>query len=73
MLLPDGIKFQPIEKEWQKKLHTFAEAKAHRGNVGILAGNDSIGLDQDLPEAFDGLKLPPTPYGRHGPAGSGCG
>jgi tetratricopeptide (TPR) repeat protein len=49
-----------IEKEWQKKGHTFAEARAHKGNAGIMAGNGFIGLDKDDPTAFDGLELPPT-------------
>jgi putative DNA primase/helicase len=60
VLLPVGIKFPPIEKEWQKKGHTFAEARAHKGNAGIMAGNGFIGLDKDDPTAFDGLELPPT-------------
>ena len=46
VLLPDGIKFPPIEKGWQEKGHSFQEAAAHKGNVGILAGNGFIGLDQ---------------------------
>jgi len=64
VLLPGGIKSPPIEKEWQKKPHTFTEAKAHAakgGNVGVMAGNDHIGLDQDVPDAFKGLELPITP------------
>ncbi|OPY54061.1 MAG: hypothetical protein A4E48_00447 [Methanosaeta sp. PtaU1.Bin060] len=60
VLLPDGIKFPPIEKEWQRKPHTFSEAEIHKGNVGVLAGNGYIGLDQDDPAAFDGLELPIT-------------
>ncbi len=60
VLLPTGIKFPPIEKEWQKKPHTFAEAQAHRGNVGVLAGKADIGLDKDNPAAFEGLELPTT-------------
>lgn len=62
VLLPVGIKHPPIEDEWQKpeKAHIFHEAMAHRGNVGILAGNGYIGLDQDDPVAFDGLELPTT-------------
>jgi len=60
VLLPDGIKFPPIEKAWQEKGHSFQEATAHRGNVGILAGNGFIGLDQDDPAAFEGLELPIT-------------
>lgn len=60
VLLPVGIKFPPIEDGWQKpeKAHIFHEAAAHKGNVGILAGNGYIGLDQDDPAAFDGLELP---------------
>jgi P4 family phage/plasmid primase-like protien len=58
--LPDGIKFPPVEKEWQNKPHTFAQAQAHKGNVGILAGSGFIGLDQDDPSAFSGLELPIT-------------
>ena len=58
VLLPDGIKFPPVEKEWQNKPHTFTQAKAHKGNVGIMAGNGFIGLDKDDPSAFDGLELP---------------
>ena len=58
VLLPEGIKFPPIEKGWQEKGHTFQEATAHKGNVGILAGNGFIGLDQDDPTAFEGLELP---------------
>ena len=60
VLLPEGIKFPPIEKEWQKKGHGFPEAEAHRGNVGVMAGNGYIGLDQDDPSAFEGLELPLT-------------
>jgi hypothetical protein len=60
VLLPDGIKFPPVEKEWPNKPHTFAQAQAHKGNVGILAGNGYIGLDQDDPDAFQGLDLPAT-------------
>jgi hypothetical protein len=58
--LLDGVKYPPIEREWQKKPHTFAEAAAHKGNVGVLPGNGYIGLDKDDPAAFDGLELPPT-------------
>jgi len=60
VLLPDGIKHPPIESGWQKpeKAHAFQEAAAHKGNVGILAGNGYIGLDQDDPAAFEGLELP---------------
>ncbi len=60
VLLPNGIKFPPIEKEWQKKPHTFTEAGAHKGNVGVMAGNGYIGLDKDDPVAFEGLVLPST-------------
>jgi hypothetical protein len=60
VLLPEGIKFPPLEKEWQKHPHAFQEARAHGGNVGVLAGNGYIGLDQDDPAAFDGLELPIT-------------
>ena len=58
VFLPEGVKFPPIEKEWETKDHTFNEATAYKGNVGVLAGNDYIGLDQDQPEAFKGLQLP---------------
>ena len=58
VLLPEGIKFPPIEKEWEKRGHTFAEAITHKGNVGLMAGNGRIGLDQDDPSAFVGLELP---------------
>ena len=59
-LLPVGIKFPPIEDGWQKpeKAHAFHEATAHKGNVGILAGDGYIGLDKDDPAAFEGLDLP---------------
>ncbi|HUM81688.1 MAG TPA: hypothetical protein PLQ38_07905, partial [Methanothrix sp.] len=60
MLLPDGTKFPPTEKGWQEKAHGYQEATAHNGNVGILAGNGFIGLDQDDPSAFEGLELPLT-------------
>jgi hypothetical protein len=58
--LPTGVKSPPIEKTWQEKPHSFAEAAAHKGNVGILAGNGYIGLDLDDPNAFVGLDLPTT-------------
>lgn len=58
IFLKDGIKYPPYEKEWQKKGHTFQEATAHKGNVGILAGNGHIGLDLDVPEAFQGIEFP---------------
>lgn len=60
VLLRDGQKFPPIEKEWQKKAHSYQEAVAHKGNVGIAAGAGYIGLDQDNPTAFEGLSLPST-------------
>jgi len=55
-----GEKFPPIDKGWEKKPHTYEEATAYDGNVGLIAGNGYIGLDQDDPEAFKGLKLPAT-------------
>ena len=58
VLLPSGIKFPPLEKEWQKKGHSFQEAQGHKGNLGIMAGSGYIGLDQDDPAAFTGLELP---------------
>ncbi|OPY57388.1 MAG: hypothetical protein A4E49_00053 [Methanosaeta sp. PtaU1.Bin112] len=60
VLLLDGIKFPPIEKAWQEKGHSYQEATAHNGNLGILAGDGFIGLDQDDPSAFEGLELPLT-------------
>lgn len=62
MTLPTGIKFPPSYKKWQlpENARTFAQAEAHSGNVGALAGNGSIGLDQDDPNAFMGLDLPTT-------------
>jgi hypothetical protein len=60
VLLPVGQKFPPLGKGWQNHPHTFTEATAHNGNVGVLAGNGYIGLDQDDPTAFDGLELPST-------------
>ena len=60
VFLRDGIKFPPIEKEWEKKGHSFQEATVHKGNVGVMAGSGYIGLDQDVPEAFEGLELPST-------------
>lgn len=60
VFMPPGVKFPPREKGWEKKPHTFAEAKAHKGNVGVLAGNGFIGLDKDNPSAFEGLELPTT-------------
>ena len=55
ILLPKGIKFPPVEDGWQKpeKAHTFHEATAHRGNVGILAGNGFVGLDEELASLED--------------------
>ena len=58
VFLQSGEKFPPIEKGWQLKGHTFQEAAAFTGNVGLLAGNGYMGLDEDEPEAFDGLELP---------------
>lgn len=63
VLLPAGIKSPPTEKEWQNNGHNFKEATTHvkrGGNVGILAGNGYIGLDQDDPNAFIGLELANT-------------
>lgn len=58
VLLRPGIKFPPSEDGWQHKGHSFAEAAAHKGNVGLMAGKGYIGLDQDDPAAFKGLDLP---------------
>jgi hypothetical protein len=62
VLLPPGSKFPPLQDRWQlpENAHTFAQAQAHTGNVGILAGNGYIGLDKDDPSAFEGLELPIT-------------
>ncbi len=60
VLLRPGEKFPPIEKEWQKHPHSYDEALRHNGNVGLMAGNGYIGLDQDDPTAFEGLTLPAT-------------
>jgi len=63
VFLRPGVKFPPIEPEWQANGHSFQEATAHAasgGNVGAMAGNGHIGLDQDDPEAFKGLALPIT-------------
>jgi P4 family phage/plasmid primase-like protien len=63
MFLSAGIKFPPIEEGWEHKGHSFNEAAAHvakGGNVGVIAINGYIGLDQDDPEAFVGLDLPTT-------------
>lgn len=59
--LPPGIKYPPVEREWEKKGHTFAEAQAHvskGGNVGVIALNGHIGLDKDYPPSFEDLVLP---------------
>ena len=63
VLMRAGVKFPPYEDGWQKKPHTFQEAEAHLatgGNVGVLAGGCYIGMDEDVPEAFSGIELPPT-------------
>jgi len=60
VLLVEGTKDKPIGKEWQKRPHSYDEAVAHNGNVGILAGNGYVGLDLDNPVAFEGVDLPPT-------------
>jgi len=63
VLLREGEKFPPIETGWQNKTHNFQEATEHAargGNVGILAGNGFVGLDEDDPTAFEGLELPKT-------------
>ncbi len=65
VLLRAGVKFPPIEEGWQKpeNAHTFQEATIHAtkgGNVGAIAGNGHIGLDQDDPTAFEGAELPAT-------------
>jgi P4 family phage/plasmid primase-like protien len=60
VLLPAGVKYPPLERGWQERGHSFEEAAAHAGNVGILAGNGYGGLDQDDPRAFEGLTLPET-------------
>jgi hypothetical protein len=56
VLIGRGKKFPPIEKEWQNKVRTFQEALIHKGNIGIMAGNGYIGLDQDDPNAFECLE-----------------
>ena len=58
VLLRDGQKSPPIEDGWQNTPHPFEDAKAHCGNVGVLAGNGFVGLDKDDPAAFTGLELP---------------
>lgn len=55
-----GEKFPPIEEGWQHKGHSFEEAAAYQGNIGLLAGNRYGGLDQDDLAAFEGLTLPET-------------
>ena len=63
VLLRPSQKFPPLETAWQEKPHSYNEAAAHAsngGNIGILAGNGYIGLDQDSPEAFKELELPVT-------------
>jgi len=62
VLIRTGIKFPPIEYGWQlpENAHAFDEARAHNGNIGVLAGNGFLGLDQDKPDAFEGLALPIT-------------
>jgi hypothetical protein len=60
VLLPNGIKFPPIEKSWQTKPHTYQEAEVHKGNVGVMAGGCFLGLDQDEPTAFEKLSIPKT-------------
>ncbi len=62
VLLRSGRKYPPIQNDWQlpENAHTFEEAQAHKGNVGILAGNGHIGLDKDDPAAFVALELPIT-------------
>lgn len=59
-LMRSGVKFPPIEDGWQNNGHSFKEAIAYRGNIGLLAGNGYGGLDQDDLSAFDGLTLPET-------------
>jgi len=58
VLLPAGRNNPPIESSWQEKPHDFAEAATYRGNVGVMAGQGFIGLDQDNPEAFQGCSFP---------------
>jgi len=60
VLLVKGRKDKPISKEWQKQPHSYDEAVAHNGNVGVVAGNGFVGLDLDDPAAFEGVELPPT-------------
>jgi hypothetical protein len=60
VLLPAGEKKPPIEKDWEKHPHTFQEALNHIGNIGIMAGEGFIGIDQDAPEAFKNISFPDT-------------
>ena len=60
VFLRDGEKYPPIEGGWQEKGHSFKEAQIYIGNIGFLAGNGYIGLDQDNPAAFHGLPLGET-------------
>jgi hypothetical protein len=68
VFMDDGSKYPPCEAGWQLPGHghIYEEALAHPGNVGFLAGSQfgediiSIGLDQDAPEVFQVLSLPPT-------------
>jgi hypothetical protein len=62
VLISAGRKFPPVHGEWQlpENGHSYAKACRHRGNVGVLAGGAFGGLDQDLPEAFQGLGLGAT-------------
>lgn len=63
VLMRSGVKFPPFKDEWQKYPETFQVAEAHAltgGNVGVLAGNGFIGVDQDDPESFKNIVLPPT-------------
>jgi len=60
VLLPAGKKFPPIEKGWQHNGHAFAEACRHKGNAGVLAAGGYGGLDEDNPDAFQGLELGAT-------------
>jgi hypothetical protein len=69
--LPAGRKSPPLRKEWQNNPWTFQEAKAHSGNVGIVAGNGYIGLDMDDLTAFSRLELPRTTTWQTRPGRSG--
>lgn len=55
-----GAKYPPIEAGWQNNGHSFEEAASSLGNIGLIAGNGYIGLDQDSPAAFGGIILPST-------------